>query len=229
MDDYSALLGILDLSFHHPKLLRQAFTHRSYLNESKQNLQSNERLEFLGDAILSFVMSAYLFKLKPDDEEGDLTNLRSYIVKTKSLAEAADKLHLGEYLLLSKGEDATGGRNNPQLMANTYESVIGAIFLDQGLEAATKTFTQTLLPLFQKELANGPPKDSKSELQEVVQERAKESPQYKILGTHGPDHAKQFTVGVFIKNKQLGQGVGNSKQEAEETAAKQALEKLTQL
>lgn len=225
--DYSKLLALLGLKVNNPKLLQLAFTHRSFLNESKQNLESNERLEFLGDSILSFIISSYLFPLRPHDEEGDLTNLRSYIVKTKSLAEAALKLNLGDYLLLSRGEEIGGGRKNMQLLANTYEALLGAVFLDQGLKGAEQVVEKTLLPLFQKELASGPPKDSKSNLQEIVQERLKKSPHYKILSTHGPDHAKQFSVGVFINNQEYGKGTGSSKQEAEELAAKEALEKLS--
>ncbi|MDP3758403.1 MAG: putative dsRNA-binding protein, partial [Candidatus Daviesbacteria bacterium] len=159
--------------------------------------------------------------------EGELTNLRAHLVKTKSLAEAASDLKLGKYLSLSKGEEISGGRNNPQLLANTYEALLGAIFLDLGLGIVKEVVDKTLLPLFEKELKLGPPKDAKSNLQEVVQQKLKQSPHYKILATAGPDHAKQFTVAVFIRGKEMGQGSGNSKQIAEEQAAKQALEVLT--
>ncbi len=217
----------LGIKFNNPKLLEQAFTHRSYLNETKESLESNERLEFLGDSILSFVITSYIYKLRPKDAEGDLTNLRSYIVKTKSLAEAAQNLGLGEMLKLSKGEEQGGGRQNIQLLANTYEALIGAVFMDAGIEAAKKLIDETLLPNFQKELQMGPPKDAKSNLQEITQEKTKQSPQYKILETRGPDHAKQFVIGVFINGKEMGKGEGFSKQEAEEIAATQALEKLS--
>ena len=217
----------LGIKFNNPKLLEQAFTHRSYLNETKESLESNERLEFLGDSILSFVITSYIYKLRPKDAEGDLTNLRSYIVKTKSLAEAAQNLGLGEMLKLSKGEEQGGGRQNIQLLANTYEALIGAVFMDAGMEAAKKLIDETLLPNFQKELQMGPPKDAKSNLQEITQEKTKQSPQYKILETRGPDHAKQFVIGVFINGKEMGKGEGFSKQEAEEIAATQALEKLS--
>lgn len=225
-DGYDKILKSVNLEVNDPKLLRQAFTHRSYLNETKQKLESNERLEFLGDAILSFVVSYYLYTLRREDDEGLLTNLRAYIVKTKSLAEAAKNLDLGSYLLLSRGEDASGGRENPQLLANTYEALIGAIFLDQGLEATKKVISATLLPIFQKELTQGPPKDAKSELQEIVQNKTKQSPHYKILQTSGLDHAKQFVVGVFVKGENIGTGKGSNKQEAEEKAATEALKKL---
>lgn len=225
-DDFSIVLQKLNLAFRNPNLLEQAFIHRSYLNENKKPLESNERLEFLGDSVLSLITSTHLFLLRPGDEEGDLTNLRSYIVKTKSLAEAAQKLDLGSYLKMSKGEEQSGGRNNPQLLANTYEALLGAVYLDQGFEAAKKLINETLLPLFEKELKSGPPKDAKSLLQEIVQEKIKQSPHYKILETKGPDHAKQFIVGVFIQGKEYGKGEGHSKQEAEELSASEALEKL---
>lgn len=226
-NDFSHLLRLLDINFKNPKLLQQTFLHRSYLNEVKLDMLSNERLEFLGDSILSLVISYHLYTLRTTDSEGELTNLRAHIVKTTSLADAARKLALGKYLRLSKGEELSGGRSNPQLLANTYEALLGSIFLDQGLEAAQGVVNKTLLPLFEKELKMGPPKDAKSNLQEVVQQKLKESPHYKILGTKGPDHAKQFSVAVYIGGKEMGRGSGNSKQVAEEQAAKQALEKLT--
>ena len=225
--DYSRLLTRLSIKFNDILLLDTAFTHRSYLNEVKHVSESNERLEFLGDSVLSYIISSYLYNSRPKDPEGDLTNLRSYIVKTKSLSEASEKLHLGKYLKLSKGEEISGGRANTQLLANTFEALLGAIYLDLGLETATKVVYQTLLPDFRKELALGPPKDSKSQLQELAQERLKESPHYKIIVTKGPDHAKQFMVGVYIKGKETGRGIGSSKQTAEEMAASIALKKFT--
>lgn len=225
--DFTELLNLLNLKFKNPKLLEQAFLHRSYLNEVKVNLQSNERLEFLGDSILSLIISYHLYNLRAMDTEGDLTNLRAHIVKTNSLAKAAKRLNLGKYLSLSKGEELSGGRNNPQLLANTYEALIGSLYLDQGLEVAKEIIDKTLLPFFEKELKLGPPKDSKSSLQEIVQQKFKESPHYKILETRGPDHAKSFTVAVYVKGKEEGRGSGHSKQVAEEQAAKEALDHLT--
>ncbi len=201
----------------------KAFTHRSYLNEVKEVIESNERLEFLGDSILSFVISAYLYNLRTKDAEGDLTNLRSYIVKTQSLAKAAINLNLGTYLRMSKGEEITGGRTNHQLLANTFESLLGAIYLSEGIDMAKNFVEEVLLPLFEEELRSGPPRDAKSQLQELTQNLTKQSPQYKILKTSGPDHAKHFTVGVFVQGKQIGEGAGLSKQIAEETAAQEAL------
>ena len=223
-NDFTQLLRLLDIRFKNPKLLEQAFLHRSYLNEVKMDMQSNERLEFLGDSVLSLVISYYLYALRVTDSEGELTNLRAHLVKTKSLAEAAGRLNLGKYLKLSKGEEISGGRNNPQILANTYEALLGSLFLDAGLEVVKGVIEKTLLPLFEKELKLGPPKDAKSSLQEVVQQKLKLSPHYKILQTHGPDHAKQFIVAVFVGGKEMGRGRGNSKQIAEEKAAKQALQ-----
>lgn len=223
---FSKLLESLELNFKDPKILEQVFYHRSFLNEIKKNLESNERLEFLGDSVLSLVVSLHLFSERKKDNEGDLTNLRAYIVKTKSLAKAAKKLNLGEYLHLSKGEQLSGGRNNPQLLANTYEALLGAIYLDCGLSIVKNVIEKTLLSLFETELKSGPPKDAKSSLQEIGQEKFKESPFYKILETKGPDHAKKFLVAVYLKGKEYGRGMGGSKQVAEEEAAKQALGQL---
>lgn len=227
-DEFGQLLKLLEVKFNNLELLKKAFFHRSYLNEVKLNIESNERLEFLGDSVLSLIISKHLYILRNNDTEGELTNLRAHIVKTTSLAEAAKRLDLGKYLRLSKGEELSGGRGNPQLLANTFEALLGAIFLDKGLESTKKVLDKTLLPLFEKELKIGPPKDAKSNLQETVQQKFKESPHYKILKTLGPDHAKRFTVAVYIGNKEYGKGEGGSKQVAEEEAAREALGNLTQ-
>ncbi len=224
--EFQKLLTRLNLKFKNPEILQKAFYHRSYLNEVKLDIESNERLEFLGDAVLSLIVSKHLFSARAEDTEGALTNLRAYIVKTVSLARAAKQLNLGSFLNLSKGEELGGGRENPQLLANTYEAFLGAIYLDQGLETVQRVIEETLLSLFSKEIKSGPPKDAKSSLQEIFQERFKESPNYRILETKGPDHAKQFIVAVFLKGKMYGKGEGASKQIAEEQAAGQALEKL---
>lgn len=224
--EFDTLIKQLGLRIKDLKLLETAFTHRSFLNEVKEVKQSNERLEFLGDVVLAFIISSYLYRTRSGNSEGELTNLRSVLVKTKSLAEVAESLDLGSYLSLSRGEELSGGRQNPQLLANTFEAFLGAIFLDQGLEAAEKVVRKTLLPKFQKELKVGPPKDAKSLLQEVVQTTAKQSPKYKILQTHGPDHARQFLVGVYVKGQEMGRGLGSSRQMAEEQAAQEALDKL---
>jgi ribonuclease III len=225
-EQFSKLLNTLGLKFNDDNLLLTAFTHRSFLNEVKEKVVSNERVEFLGDSVLSFIVSSHIYKLRPTDTEGNLTNLRSYIVKTNSLADAAKKLDLGSYLRMSKGEELSGGRNNTQLLANTFEALLGAVYLDQGIEAAKQLVHNFLLPEFEAELREGPPKDAKSLLQEITQEKIKESPHYRILGSRGPDHAKEFIVGVFVQGKKVGEGLGSSKQVAEEKAAEQALKKL---
>lgn len=209
------------------KIYQTAFTHRSYLNEVKGAGESNERLEFLGDAVLSFIISSILYNLRPGDTEGDLTNLRSFIVKTGSLAKAAKSLNLSKNLRMSRGEEMSGGRENPQILANTFEAVLGAIFIDSGIDEARKFVEQHLLPFFKREIESGPPKDAKSWLQELTQTQTKQSPKYKILATQGPDHAKEFRVGVFLQSRQIGEGRGPSKQIAEEGAASQALEFLS--
>lgn len=226
-EDFVKLQKTLNISFKNPKILEQAFYHRSYLNEVKESIESNERLEFLGDSVLSLVVSKFLFSKRDKDTEGELTNLRAYIVKTKSLAQAASRLSLGKYLHFSKGEELGGGRDNPQLLANTYEALLGAIYLDQGLETVQRVIKETLLDYYSSELNLGPPKDAKSLLQEITQEKFKQSPNYKILETKGPDHAKQFVVAVYIKGKEYGKGKGGSKQTAEEQAASQALQRLS--
>lgn len=226
-DSFDSILEQIGITPKDQTLYKTAFTHRSFLNEAKEVIQSNERLEFLGDSVLSFIVSTTLYKTRTDDAEGDLTNLRAYIVKTDSLAKAAEMLNLGKFLRLSKGEEVSGGRVNTQIMANTFEAVLGAIFLDLGIETAQQFVQASLLPLFAAEIEKGAPRDPKSQLQELVQSKLQTSPKYKILATTGPDHAKVFTVGVFLKGEQFGQGIGSNKQQAEEEAAKQALSRLT--
>lgn len=148
-NEFDTLLNLLGIKFKNPKILQQAFLHRSYLNEVKLDMASNERLEFLGDSVLSLVTSHYLYNARTTDAEGELTNLRAHIVKTQSLAQAAKKLNLGKYLKLSKGEELSGGRENLQLLANTYEAMLGAIFLDQDLTVTKEVVSRTLLALFE--------------------------------------------------------------------------------
>lgn len=208
-------------------LFEQAFTHRSYLNESKEKVESNERLEFLGDSILSVVISEYLFQTYPDFNEGVLTNLRSLLVNTKSIGETARDLGFGAELKLSKGEEESQGRENQSLLADSYEAFLGALYIDQGMTAAKQFVTDTLIPKAKNLVAKNALKDPKSLLQEQVQARKHSSPVYKVHQEDGPAHAKIFTVGVYIDEALLGEGKGRSKQEAEEYAAKQALEKLS--
>lgn len=206
------------------KLLETAFTHRSYLNENPaKKLSSNERLEFLGDSILSFVVSNYLYKNFVHLPEGDLTNLRSLLVQAKTLAYLARELSFGSYLRLSKGEDEGGGRENSTILANTFEAFIGALFLDQGLLRVEEFIYKTVLQKIPELTEKGSFKDDKSLLQEFVQEKRLPPPIYKILKSEGPDHAKLFTVGVLINGKLHAQGQGRSKNEAEKLAAQKAL------
>ncbi len=207
------------------KLLEEALTHRSYLNESKEKLPSNERLEFLGDSILSFVVSDYLFRTYPDFNEGKLTNLRSLLVNTRILAIIAKECELGQKLRLSKGEEESGGRENPSLLADIFEAFIGALFLDQGIVEIEKFINSAVIPRADDFIQKNMLKDPKSMLQERVQAQKQSSPLYKVLSEDGPAHARQFTVGVYVGEKLLGQGKGKSKQEAEESAAQIALEK----
>jgi ribonuclease-3 len=212
--------------FNNQHLFQQAFIHRSYLNETKEQVESNERLEFLGDSILSFIISDHLYKTYPDFDEGILTNLRSLVVNTKSLARAAKGLNYGKYLLLSRGEEESGGRDNESIMANTFESVIGALYMDQGTEAVAVFLREVLIPQIEVYVKKKVFKDPKSLLQEYVQSKKQNSPAYKVLNEVGPAHAKIFTIGVFVENQKAGEGTGRSKQEAEENAAAEALKQL---
>ena len=212
--------------FKDKTLLKQAFIHRSYLNETKEKLSSNERLEFLGDSILSFVVSKYLYDTFPDYDEGILTNIRSLVVNTKSLAKIAIEFKLGQFLMLSTGEEESNGRENESLLANVVEAVIGALFIDQGIEAVKEFILSILAPKIDVIVSKKAFKDPKSLLQEFVQSQKQNSPIYKVLEEEGPPHAKIFTIGVLIQDEIMGQGVGKSKQEAEEAAAKEALKKL---
>lgn len=214
--------------FKNKDLLEQAFTHRSFLNESKEKVESNERLEFLGDSILSFVVSKALYQNYPDFYEGTLTNIRSLLVNTKTLAEVAKELHFGTYLKLSKGEEEARGRENQSLLADSFEAYIGALFLDQGLEVAGEFIEKTISPRMEQIVKKRDFKDPKSLFQEYMQAQTHASPIYKVTLEEGPSHAKIFTVAVYVKDVRLGEGKGRSKQEAEENAAKQALEKIAQ-
>ncbi len=217
------MTGSLKNTFKNKNLFKTALTHKSWVNEHKGS-QTNERLEFLGDAILEFVVSEILFKKFPQKSEGYLTTLRANIVNTKNLSKVGKKMKIEEEILLSKGEDEAGGRTNSTLIANTVEAIIGAIYLDQGLEKTSRFIeTKLLSDLGQK--IKGPLKDAKSRLQEKIQAKGFLAPRYKILKQSGPDHKKHFVVGVFANKKMLARGEGGSKAEAEQAAAGQALVK----
>lgn len=211
-----------DLNFHDATLLRTVFTHRSYLNESSDVREHNERLEFLGDAVLELVVTEYLYKTY-DSPEGELTNWRSSIVKGEVLAEVASKISLGDYLFLSRGEEKSGGRSRSLILANTFEALIGAIYLDLGYEAAAKFIHKHLIALLPEIIEKKLYIDPKSRLQEVCQEDLNSTPEYRVLSEEGPDHQKQFRIGVYASGKLIAEGSGTSKQRAEQDAAAQAL------
>lgn len=222
--DLSQLEEQLSIYFKDKQLLIKAFTHRSYLNESNQkNIESNERLEFLGDSVLSLVISEYLYKKYPNIDEGQLTNLRSSIVSKKPLSQISRSLGLGNYLFLSRGEDESGGRQNNSMLADSCESFIGALFLDQGLDAVKKFIDRYFIPKLDILIKKDEIRDYKSQLQEKIQAAYKRSPIYKTIKTQGPDHKKTFVVGVWANGQLLARGEGKSKQEAQQNSAKQAL------
>ena len=215
--------------FKNKNLFNQAFTHRSYLNETKEKLSSNERLEFLGDSIISFVVSDYLYKTYSFFDEGVLTNIRSLLVNTKSLAQIAKTLDFGKYLKLSRGEEESKGRQNQSLLADSFESYVGALFIDQGIEVVSEFLKEIFIPKADEIAKNKSFKDPKSLLQEHVQSKRQNSPVYKVLQESGPAHARNFRIGAYINNKLISEGLGKSKREAEENAAEKALEYFKKL
>ena len=209
--------------FKNKKILGQVFMHRSFLNETSEDVASNERLEFLGDSVLSLVVSGYIFNQHKNLSEGQLTNIRSVLTNTETLYEIGRSLNLGDKLMLSKGEEQSGGRINKTILANTYEAVIGGLYLDQGLAAVAKFIETTLLSQADELIKTQGLKDPKSKLQEKLQEANRNSPVYKVLTEKGPDHNKLYTVGVYMEEKLLAEGTGPSKQDAEKAAARSAL------
>jgi len=208
--------------------LETALTHRSAINEKlSRSKESNERLEYLGDAVLELATSEFLFHKFPSEPEGKLTAYRSALVKTDTLAQVAKKLKLGEKLKMSKGEEKSGGRQNQSLLANTMEAVIGALYLDQGFEAVKKFLNQHLFPQVEEIVKQQLYKDPKSHLQELVQARKLPTPKYQIVDEVGPDHNKIFTVQVLVDQKVVGKGKGKSKQQAQREAARAAIEKYS--
>jgi ribonuclease III len=212
----------INYNFKDITLLQKALTHRSALNETGIT-QSYERLEYLGDAILEMLITDYLFHTYEEGDEGYLTTARSVVVRTKSLSALAIKLGLPKHIYMSKGEEVGGGKENPSILEDSVESLMGAIYLDGGFEAAKKFFQNYVIPHAQELLKKGELKDSKSLLQEKVQSQKMSSPSYKIIKEKGPDHQKEFTVAVFIGAKKISLGKGKNKQEAEQLAAQQAL------
>jgi len=225
MKDFSILEKKLDLKFKNKDFLIQAFVHRSYLNENPDfYLPHNERLEFLGDAVLEIVVTEYLYQKYPKKSEGELTNWRAALVNAKQLSEIARELDFNEFLLLSRGETKEIGKARQYILANTFEAFIGALYLDQGLNPCKEFIKKHLIKELPHIIEAGLFKDAKSRFQEEAQERIGITPTYKVLEEWGPDHAKHFVIGVFLDEELVAKGEGSSKQEAELEAAKEALE-----
>lgn len=227
MDDLRAFEENLNLELGDYSLLERALTHRSYVNENPGSaLQDNERLEFLGDAVLDFVVGAYLYNRFPEMDEGELTSLRAALVKTKTLANFARELNVGPYLRLGLGEEENGGRNRSPILCAAFEAVVGAIYLDQGLDDVEQLVERLAGPELVKIRADSLHKDAKSEFQVWAQGRYNITPHYEVVDSSGPDHAKVFTVQVFVGDDAWGQGSGSSKQAAAQAAAAEALARV---
>jgi len=226
MNDIAAHAAHLGYTFNDLDLLAEALTHRSYLNENKTARAHNERLEFLGDAVLELAVTHFLFERFPTKPEGDLTAYRAALVNTYSLADSAEEIGLNDMLLLSKGEARDTGRARQIILANAFEAVLGAIYLDQGYQAAEAFVAKHLAPKIDEVIAKRAWQDAKSRFQELAQEKRGHTPTYKTLREEGPDHDKQFTVGVFIGSEKIAEGEGKAKQEAEQAAAQAALDTL---
>ncbi len=220
----------LNLDFNDKLLIQRALTHKSYPNENRRlNLKDNERLEFLGDSVLSLSVSTYIFNKFADFPEGELAKMRAVIVSAPILAEVAKRIELGQFLFLGKGEEMTGGRERDSILADTMEAIFGALYLDQGFTAAAD-FILELLKVDIINVAEGNHiQDYKTMLQEVIQENGNNRPEYEVVDEEGPDHNKTFIVAVKLNEDNLGSGQGSSKKEAEQEAAKVALDKLNKL
>lgn len=225
MKDFTSFESTIGITFNDKALLEHAFIHRSYINENpKSGLSHNERLEFLGDAVVELVVTDYLFRTYPTHDEGELTAYRSALVNAVVMAEVAQALGMNEYLLLSKGEAKDTGRARQTILANTYESFIGALYLDQGYDACVQFITTTLIPRLDDIISKKMWKDPKSLVQEKAQEEVGVTPSYRVLSESGPDHDKHFTIGIFFGEKKIAEGRGPSKQEAQQSAALAAIE-----
>lgn len=221
LDKLSKLLGV---EFGNIEFLLSAITHRSYLNEHREATQEhNERLEFLGDAVLELVVTDYLFNKYPEKPEGELTAVRAALVNTVSLSESAQKLGVNEYLLMSKGEAKDTGRARQYILANVFEALIGSIYMDQGYDAAKAFIAEHIFPKTDRIVEKRLWQDPKSRFQELAQEQHSVTPTYDTLGQEGPDHDRVFTIGVFLGKEKIAEGQGRSKQEAEQAAAEAAI------
>lgn len=223
--NFTKLEKILEVTFEDKAMLLSAITHRSYLNEHRNATQEhNERLEFLGDAVLELVVTDYLYKKFPEKPEGELTAVRAALVNTVSLADASQKLGLNEFLLMSKGEAKDTGRARQFILANAFEACIGAIYLDQGYDSAHQFIANQLFEKTDRIVDKRLWQDAKSRFQELAQEKVSVTPTYDMISQEGPDHDRMFTIGVYLKNEKVAEGQGRSKQEAEQDAAINAIE-----
>jgi ribonuclease-3 len=225
MENLGKLEKILGVTFSNNSYLLSAVTHRSYLNEHKDaDQEHNERLEFLGDAVLELVVTDYLFRKYPEKPEGELTAVRAALVNTVSLADSSQKLGLNEFMLMSKGEAKDTGRARQYILANAFEACIGAIYLDQGYAAAEKFIGEQLFLKTDRIVEKKLWQDAKSRFQELAQEKVSITPSYELIAQEGPDHDRVFTIGVYLKSQKIAEGQGRSKQEAEQDAALEAIE-----
>ncbi len=224
MADFQTFETKIGYEFRDKRLLEQAFTHRSYLNENREKgREHNERLEFLGDAVLELVVTEFLYAKYPDKPEGELTAYRAALVNTVSISDAATKLGMNDYLLLSRGESRDTGRARQIILANAFEALIGSIYLDAGYEPAKQFIADQLFSKTDEVVAKRLWQDAKSRLQELAQEKQKVTPTYDLLNQTGPDHDRVFITGVYLGGEKIAQGQGRSKQEAEQDAAQNAL------
>lgn len=226
-NNYQVLEETIGLKFPDIDILTEAFVHKSYVNEHRgKGLRNNERLEFLGDAVLELAATDFLFKKFPRQQEGKLTSYRSALVKGKHLAEVSKELGLGQYLFLSHGEEKSGGRNKTYLLANVMEALIGAIYITHGYDAANKFIKEFILIKLEHIIDEGLYIDAKSRFQELAQDKKQITPHYELISESGPDHSKIFIMGVYLNSELIAEGQGQSKQKAESIAAENALNKL---
>ena len=223
-----SLEAVLGLEFRDPRLLQQALVHRSYLNEEETSAGgSYERMEFLGDAVLELMVSTELYRRFPDMDEGELTKSRASLVCRETLAQVARRLQVGDFLLVGKGEEATGGRYRDSILASAFEAVVAAVYLDMGYAEATQFLLQTMSQELDQFTREGPPPENpKSHLQEFVQGLGQAAPRYRLVSSDGPDHSPEFTVEVLVEDEVVGTGHGGRKADAEQTAARDALVRL---
>ncbi len=220
------LQSIIRVKFKNKSLLNRALIHRSYINEAGVNVRDNERLEYLGDSVLALVVNEYLIKRFEDYLEGDLAKIKSAVVSETTLSKVGNEINLGSFILMGRGEEQSGGRTRPSILANTLEAVIGAIYLDSGLKASKKFVLSLLRSDIERIDSQSYYRDPKTTLQEYVQKKYRERPVYEVVEESGPDHQKEFTVKLSVHGRDVVTGKGNSKRKAEMDAAKKALEKI---